>query len=91
MKDVKMKWKKRLMELNRLRAKHGRDRSLVRKFPDLSVEQRTSPTSDRFGPSNLKRAQLEAILGPNFVIEHLHKSGYQVLLKEDAKWFGRKP
>jgi hypothetical protein len=86
-----MKWKKRLKELAALRAKHGRDRSLVRKFPDLSVEKRTSPTSDRMGPPGLKREQLAAILGPNFVVEHLHKSGYQVLLKEDAKWFGKKP
>ena len=86
-----MKWKKRLEELNRLRAKHGKDRSLVHKFPDLSVEQRTSPTSDRFGPPSLKKHHLEAILGPGFVVEHLHKSGYQVLLKSEAPWFGKKP
>jgi hypothetical protein len=86
-----MKWKKRVEELNRLRAKHGKDRSLVHSFPDLSVEQRTSPTSNRFGPPGLKKHHLEAMLGSNFVVEHLHKSGYQVLLREDAKWFGRKP
>jgi hypothetical protein len=87
-----MKWKKRLQELNALRAKHGKDRSLIRKFPDLSVEKKTSPTSDRMGPPPLlKNEHLQAILGPNFVVSHLHKSGYQVLLKEDAKWFGKKP
>ena len=87
-----MKWKKRLQEINSLRAKHGRDRRFARKFPDLSVEQRTAPTSDRMGPMPLlKQEQLEAILGSNFVVSHLHKSGYQVLLKEDTKWFGRKP
>jgi hypothetical protein len=86
-----MKWKKRLQEINSLRAKHGRDRRFARKFPDLSVEQRTAPTSDRFGPSGLKKHQLEAILGPSFVVEHLHKSGYQVLLKSEAPWFGKKP
>jgi hypothetical protein len=86
-----MKWKKRLLEIQRLKAKHGLDRSLVRQFPSLKVEQRTSPTSDRFGPPGLKKEQLAAILGPNFVVQHLHKSGYQVLLKEDAQWFGKKP
>ena len=85
-----MKWKKRVEELNRLRAKHGKDRSLVRKFPDLSVEQRTAPTSDRFELPRLKRRQLEAILGPDFIIEHIHKSGYQVLLKSDLPWTGGK-
>jgi hypothetical protein len=86
-----MKWKRRLEELNRLRAKHGKDRSLARSFPDLSVEQRTASTSDRFGPPGLKKHQVEAILGPDFVVEHLHKSGYQVLLRSEAPWFGKKP
>jgi hypothetical protein len=87
-----MKWKKRLLEIQRLKAKHGLDRSLVRQFPNLKVEQRTSPTSDRFGPpALLNHEQMSVILGPNFVVQHLHKSGYQVLLKEDAKWFGKKP
>jgi hypothetical protein len=87
-----MKWKKRKAELEYLRLKHGRDRSLARPFPDLSVEIRTAQTSDRFGPpAILKKEQLSAILGPNFVVQHLHKSGYQVLLKEDAQWFGKKP
>jgi hypothetical protein len=87
-----MKWKKRQLEINQLRAKHGRDRSLVRSFPDLSVEQRTSPTSDRFyPPPTLSIHQMQAILGPDFVVSHLHKSGYQVLLKCESPWFGRKP
>jgi hypothetical protein len=87
-----MKWKKRLEELIRLRAKHGRDRHLARSFPNLKVEQRTAPTSDRMGPPPLlSKEQLTAILGPNFVISHLHKSGYQVLLKDEAPYFGKKP
>ena len=81
-----MKWKKRLKELQALRAKHGRDRSLVRKFPDLSVEQRTPPTSDRMEPPPiLTHEQLSAMLGPSFFIQHLHKSGYKVTLKESEK------
>lgn len=86
-----MKWKKRAAELQRLREKHGKDRSLVREFPDLSVEQRTTPCSNRFDtPPTLKKEALELILGPNFVISHLHKSGYQVLLKSDTGVLGKK-
>ena len=86
-----MKWKKRAAEIERLRAKHGKDRSLARSFPDLSVEQRTAPTSNRLNtPPVLKKEALQAILGPEFVISHLHKSGYQVLLKSDAPYFEKK-
>lgn len=42
-----MKWKKRLKQIEELKAKHGKDRSRVRSFPDLSVEQRTAPVSNR--------------------------------------------
>lgn len=77
-----MKWKKRLEELVRLRAKHGRDRHLARSFPNLKVEQRTSPTSDRLSPPPLlSKEQVSAILGPEFTINHLKKSGYKVLFK----------
>jgi hypothetical protein len=86
-----MKWKKRAKEIARLREKHGKDRSLVRSFPDLSVEQRTAPTSDRLNtPPILKREALVAILGPEFVISHIHKSGYQVFHKNDLPNLGRK-
>jgi hypothetical protein len=89
-----VKWKKRAKQLSELQAKHGRDRSLVRTFPDLSVEQRpgVAPLSNRFGPPPfLEKKVIEAILGPEFVVSHLHKSGYQVLLKSDAPYFGKKP
>jgi len=42
-----MKWKSRYKELLALAHKHLGDRRLARSFPDLSVEQRTAPTSDR--------------------------------------------
>lgn len=86
-----MKWKKRAKQIEELKAKHGRDRSLVRSFPDLSVEQRTAPLSNRFGPPPLlKKETLTAILGPEFTVSHLHKSGYQVLRKSEAPYFGKK-
>jgi hypothetical protein len=88
-----MKWKKRKAELERLRAKHGKDRSLIRSFPDLSVEQRSrvAPLSNRLStPPILKKEVLIAILGPEYTISHLHKSGYQVFRKTDAPSFGKK-
>jgi hypothetical protein len=86
-----MKWKKRLAEIQRLKAKHGTDRSLAHVFPDLSVDNRASPTSNRMDtPLLLKKAALVAILGPDFVVSHLHKSGYQVFHKSDLPNLGRK-
>jgi hypothetical protein len=86
-----MKWKKRQAEIARLRAKHGKDRSLARSFPDLSVEQRTAPTSNRLDTTPiLKKEMLQAILGPDYIIGYIHKSGYQVFRKSDAPSLGRK-
>ena len=86
-----MKWKKRLAEIQRLKAKHGTDRSLAHVFPDLSVDNRASSTSNRMDtPPALKKEALVAILGSDFVISHLHKSGYQVFHKSDLPNLGRK-
>jgi hypothetical protein len=86
-----MKWKKRQAEIARLRAKHGNDRSLARNFPDLSIEQRTSPMSNRVDtPPLLKKEVLQVILGPEYIIGYLHKSGYQVFRKTDAPSLGKK-
>jgi hypothetical protein len=86
-----MKWKKRAAEISRLLAKHGNDRSKARPFPDLSVEQCTAPTSDRLDiPPILRKTVLQVILGPDFIIEHLHKSGYQVFHRKDLPNLGGK-
>ncbi len=86
-----MKWKKRAKQIAELKAKHGRDRSLAREFPDLTVEHNVAPLSNRFDtPPVLKKETLVAILGPGFTVSHLHKSGYQVLLTSDAPTFGKK-
>jgi hypothetical protein len=43
-----MKWKKRKKQLILLRLKHGKDRSLARPFPDLSIEPKDiAPLSNR--------------------------------------------
>jgi hypothetical protein len=92
-----MKWKKREQEIAKLRAKHGKDRSLVRGFPDLTVDgrDRVAPISNRLvvpstTPPLLKREVLVAILGEGFVVSHLHKSGYQMMFKRESDWFGKK-
>ena len=85
-----MKWKKRAAEIARLKAKHGRDRSKARSFPNLTVEHNVAPLSNRFAPPTLKREALKAMLGPNFTVSHLHKSSYQVMLKREAPSFGKK-
>jgi hypothetical protein len=40
---TELHWKKRLKQMQQLQAKHGKDRSLAREFPDLKEEQRTAP------------------------------------------------
>jgi hypothetical protein len=86
-----MKWKKRAAEIARLKAKHGRDRSLARSFPDLSIEPRTAPMSNRLDYKPLlKKEALKVILGPEFMVEHLHKSGYQVFSVKDLPNLGGK-
>jgi hypothetical protein len=86
-----MKWKKRAKEIEMLKAKHGKDRSLARPFPDLSVKGNVAPLSNRLDtPPLLKKEVLVAILGDGFVVSHLHKSGYQVMMRSEVPWFGRK-
>jgi hypothetical protein len=85
-----MKWKKRAKHIAALRAKHGKDRSLARPFPDLSVKHNVAPLSNRFGPPPLKQEKEPVQLDPKYTVSHLHKSGYQVLLKTDAPSFGKK-
>jgi hypothetical protein len=52
-----VRWKKRQKEIQRLLAKHGKDRSLAREFPDLKVEQRTAPCSNGMRGGTARRLQ----------------------------------
>jgi hypothetical protein len=85
-----MEWKKRKAEIARLKAKHGKDRSKARSFPDLKIEHNVAPLSNRLDHPTLKHATLRAVLGSEFTVSHLHKSGYQVMLKREASSFGKK-
>lgn len=71
--------------------KHGQDRSLAREFPNLKVEHNVAPLSNRLDtPPTLKKEMLTAILGPEFTVSLLSKSGYQVMMKSEAPYFGKK-
>src|SRR5215468_10654732 len=81
--------KKRQQEIKRLQAKHGNDRSLAREFPDLKVEQRTSPCSNGMRGTTARR-----VLPPGmkqFPVGHCHKQGYELIIPgTDLQWMGGK-
>jgi hypothetical protein len=82
-------WKKRQKEIQRLKAKHGQDRSLIRKFPDLKVEQRTAPCSNGMRGSTARRAQPPGI--KRFPVGHSHKQGLELITPGmDLQWMGGK-
>jgi hypothetical protein len=82
-------WKKRRKQIERLQAKHGQDRSLVRAFPDLTVEQRTAPCSNSMRGSTARRAQLEGM--KRFPVGHSHKQGLELITPGmDLQWMGGK-
>ena len=87
-----MKWKKREAETARLREKH-RGRKYHVPMPDLSVEQRASPTSDRFAPTLGKRELPRG--AKQFAVAAPHKQGYQLLtdgaIRDEMHLFARKP
>lgn len=85
-----MKWKKRLKELEALRAKYGKG-SYRHPFPDLSVEQRTSPTSDMSGARGGSIAKRPAMPQQHgLLVGTPHKQGPMVLAREDLPWAGGK-
>lgn len=75
------------LQLQRLRAKHGRDRSLVRQFPDLQVVQHHRSLGDGFAPVVWHPPQTYEC---GLTVSHLHKSGYQVVSKSELPFVGRK-
>ena len=84
-----MHWKKRQRQIERLQAKHGKDRSLARKFPDLKVEQRTAPCSHGMRGSTARRAQPPGM--KQFPVGHSHKQGLELITPgTDLQWMGGK-
>jgi hypothetical protein len=82
-------WKKRQKEIRRLLAKHGKDRSLAREFPDLKVEQRTAPCSNGMRGGTARRAQPPGM--KQFPVGHSHKQGLELITPGmDPQWMGGK-
>jgi hypothetical protein len=82
-------WKKRQKQIEQLRAKHGKDRSLAREFPDLKVEQRTAPCSNGMRGSTARRAQPPGM--KQFPVGHNHKQGLELITSGmDLQWMGGK-
>jgi hypothetical protein len=84
-----VQWKQRQKEIQRLQAKHGRDRSLGRVFPDLKVEQRTAPCSNGMRGSTARRDRPAGM--KQFPVGHSHKQGLELITPGmDLQWMGGK-
>lgn len=84
-----MKWKKRQQQIEEMRRRHGRDRSLTRTFPDLKVEQRTAPCSNDMAKISYA-APKEGTSDHGLIVDTLHKQGPMVLSKTELPWAGGK-
>ena len=80
-----MHWKKRREQIQLLLAKHGKDRSLAREFPDLKVEQRTAPCSNGMRGSTARRVPPSGM--KRFPVGHSHKQGLELIIPgTDLQW-----
>ena len=87
--DNRVHWKKRQKQIERLKARHGADRSLIRKFPDLKVEQHTAPCSNGMRGSTARRVQPSGM--KQFPVGHSHKQGLELITPGmDLQWMGGK-
>jgi hypothetical protein len=88
-KDISVNWKGRQKEIQRLREKHGEDRSLARQLPDLKVEQRTTPCTNGMRGSTARRAHPAGM--KTFPVGHSHKQGLELITPGmDLQWMGGK-
>jgi hypothetical protein len=84
-----VEWKQRRKEIQQLQAKHGKDRSLIREFPDLKVEQRTAPCSNGMRGSTARRVRPPGM--KQFPVGHSHKQGLELITPgTDLRWMGGK-
>ena len=88
-KESRVNWKKRRKQIQQLRAKYGKDRSLAREFPDLKVEQRTAPCTNGMRGSTAHRARPPGM--KQFPVGHSHKQGLELITPgTDLQWMGGK-
>jgi hypothetical protein len=74
-------WKTVQRELEDLRRKHGRDRSCVRSFPDLSTPKRGTPCTNLLKGGTPARGEIAG--RKPFPVGNLHKSGLQMITPGD--------
>ena len=87
--DDRVHWKKRQREIERLKARHGADRSLIREFPDLKVAQRTAPCSNGMRGTTARRPRPAGM--KQFPVGHSHKQGLELITPgTDLQWMGGK-
>lgn len=70
-------WKTIQKELQALRLKHGKDRSCIRQFPDLSFPKKGTPCTNGMSGSTHARGVIPG--AKEFPIGNLHKSGLQLI------------
>jgi hypothetical protein len=82
-------WKKRKKEIERLRTKYGKDRSLARAFPNLKVEQQVAPCTNGMRGSTARRVQPSG--AKQFPVGNCHKQGLELITPgTDLQWMGGK-
>ena len=87
--DNRVHWKKRQKQIERLRARHGADRSRIREFPDLKVEQRAAPCSNGMRGTTARRPRPAGM--KQFPVGHSHKQGLELITPgTDLQWMGGK-
>lgn len=87
--DDRVHWKKRQKQIERLMARHGADRSLIREFPDLKVEQRAAPCSNGMRGTTARRPRPPGM--KQFPVGHSHKQGLELITPgTDLQWMGGK-
>lgn len=77
-----------LKQIDALRAKHGKDRSGARAFPNLRVEHNVAPLGNQLGGSTAAKAPIEGAFP--FTVSHLPKQGYQLITREDVPYLASK-
>lgn len=84
-----MKWSKRKAQLDKLRAAHA-GRPYRVPFPDLSTDSKAAPCSNRFDSIHDKSRPEPYTPPQGLIVDHLHKSSLQVLLRSELPWAGGK-
>jgi hypothetical protein len=76
-------------EVERLKNKHGKDRSLLVRIPSYKSEQVLPPLSNDMG-GGIAPKRKENKSPPHLIVDILHKQGPMVLSREELKYSGGK-